>query len=83
MSDIENYIDIGRNINIKKKAEQFIGLFRAYLNQQFVLLEPEYLENPELNQLLCRFIMQLKRKNGTEYEPVTVRNIVRSIARGT
>ena len=45
MSDIENYIDIGRNINIKKKAEQCIGLFRAYQNQQFVLLEPEYLEN--------------------------------------
>ena len=83
MSDIENYIDSGRNINTKKKTEQCIGPFRAYLNQQFVLLEPEYLERHELNQLLCRFIMQLKRKDGTEYEPVTVRNLVGSIARGS
>ena len=53
MSHIENYIDSGRNINTKKKTEQCIGLFRAYLNQQFVLLEPEYLEHHEFNQLLC------------------------------
>ena len=83
MSDIENYIDSGRNITTKKKTEQCIGLFRAYLNQQFALLEPKYLEHHELKQFLSRFIMQLKRKNGKEYEPVTVRNKVGSIARGT
>ena len=76
MSDIENYIDSGRNINTKKKTEQCIGPFRAYLYQQFVLLEPEYPEHHEINQLLCRFILQLKRKDGTEYDPVTVRNLV-------
>ena len=53
MSDIENYIDSGRAINTKKKTEQCIRPFRAYLNQQFVLLKPEYLEHHELNQLLC------------------------------
>ena len=42
---------MAKTINIKKKAEQCIGLFRAYLSQQFVLLEPEYLENPELNHV--------------------------------
>ena len=80
MSDIEKYINSGRDINSKNKTEQCIGLFRAYLNEQFVLLEPKYLE---LNQLLCRFIVHLKRKNGTEYEPVTVRNKEGSIALGT
>ena len=79
--DIESYIDSGRNVNTKKKTEHSIGLFRAYLNLRFVLLEIEDHDHHELNQHLCRFLMQLKKKDGTEYEPVTVRSIVGCIAR--
>ena len=81
MSDILAYIDSGRNVNTKKKTDQCIGLFETYLNQQFVLLPPEEQDHEELNKHLCRFLIQLKKKDGTEYEPVTVRNIVGSISR--
>ena len=79
--DIQDYIDSGRNVNTKRKTEQCIGLFEEYLNQQFILLRPEDQDHDELNLNLCRFLINLKRKDGTEYEPVTVRNIVGSIAR--
>ena len=49
MSDIQEYIDSGRNLNTKKKTEQCIGLFRQSLNEKFVLLQPEYLDHHEPN----------------------------------
>ena len=81
MADIERYIESGRNANTKKKTEQCIQLFRDYLAHRFVLLKPEDLDHDELNRNLCRFLMQLKRRDGSDYEPVAVRNMVGSIAR--
>ena len=79
--DIQQYIESGRNLNTKKKTEQSIGLFKEYLNRQFILLAPEDQDHIDLNVNLCRFLITLKRKNGSEYEPVTVRSIVGGIAR--
>ena len=81
MSDIDEYIDSGRNINTKKKTEHCIKLFNEFLSQKFIMLPPEYHDHHELNQHLCRFIIQLKKQDGSQYEPVTVRSIVGSIAR--
>ena len=79
--DIQQYIESGRNLNTKKKTEQSIGLFKEYLNRQFILLAPQDQDHIDLNVNLCRFLITLKRKNGSEYEPVTVRSIVGGIAR--
>ena len=81
MSGILEYIDSGRNLNTKRKTDQCIGLFKRYLSQQFVLLPPEEQDHDDLNKYLCRFLIQLKKEDGTEYEPVTIRNIVGSICR--
>ena len=51
------------------------------MNRQFILIAPELQDPDDLNTNLCRFLIQLKKKDGTDYEPVTIRNIVGSIAR--
>ena len=68
--------DIGRNINAKDKTEPSTELFKESLNQKRVRLPPEYLDHDELSQHLCRFQIQLKKQDGSQYEPVTVRSIV-------
>ena len=80
MSDILKYIDSSRNLS-RKKTDQCNGLFKSYLNQQFVLLSTGEQDHKDLNKYLCWFLMQLWEKYGTENEPATVRNIAGSICR--
>ena len=50
MSDILEYIEGGRNLNIKKTTDQCIGLFKSYLNQQLVPLPPEEQNHEDLKK---------------------------------
>ena len=72
--DIQCYIESGRNSNPKKKTEHCIDYwsFKKYLHQQFILFRSEDQEKEELNQYHGRFLITLKIKDGTDYEPPSV-----------
>ena len=56
---------------LRKKTEHCVDYwsFKKYLYQQFILFRSEDQENEELNQHHGRFLITLKIKDGTDYEP--------------
>ena len=57
--------------------------WRAYRNSigQRQVPELETMENTEMNDWLCHFILEIRKKDGTEYPPNTIHHIVCGIMR--
>ena len=50
-----------------------MSLLKSYQTAKEVDKEIENLEAKELNEVLCAFIVDVKKKDGGEYEPTTLR----------
>ena len=81
LSKIQNFIHSLRPDNTKKKTTYDLNIWRRYY---FSVGETRTLENippNELNILLCRFFMDVRKKDGGVYEPGTLASLQRSIQR--
>ena len=73
-TDVDDFIEEEENINTKKKTELDLALVNSFIfkeNENRRRLE----ETPpqELDLYLSKFILAVRKKNGDEYEPTTLR----------
>ena len=55
------------------KTNWNVSLLKEFLRAKEVDKEIENLEAKELDEVQCAFIMEVKKKDGGEYEPTTLR----------
>ena len=80
-SDIQDFILSKRPENTLKETKYDMNIWKRYFEAEN---EQRYIENipPEdLNVHICRFLMQVEKKNGTAYEPNTLTCFLRSLQR--
>ena len=56
-------------------------MLKEFLRAKEVDKEIENLEAKELDEVLCAFIVEVKKKDGGEYEPTTLRSFISSFDR--
>lgn len=81
MDEIQDYIMAQRPESTLKKTKYDMNVWRRYLGTQNETREVENIPPKELNVLMCRFFKNIKRKDGTAYEPVSLTSFQRSLQR--
>ena len=79
LNNIQDFIYSLRPDNTKKKITYDLNIWRRY---SFTVGETRALEkipSEELNILLCRFFMDVRKKDGGVYEPGSLASLLRSI----
>lgn len=56
-------------------------LFHSFLMSKNEGRKPEFIPPDQLNVLICEFILGVTKKDGTEYEPTTLRGFIGTIDR--
>ena len=69
---LNEFIEEQSNKNTLGKTNRDVSLLKELLRAKEVDNEIENLEAKELNEVLCAFIVDVKKKDG-EYEPTTLR----------
>ena len=75
--DLLEYIKSKRNKSTTKKGEYEYGKFSQWLREQGELRSTYDLEAARLDSFLGHYLLQCKRKDGTEYKPDTLTSIHR------
>ena len=82
--DVEIFIEGEENENTRKKTRQDMSLIVSFIaskkqtNESF---EIEQLSPEELDGHLSKFLLALRKKNGDEFEPTTLRGFLSSVER--
>ena len=76
-ADALHYIKTQRAANTVRKTSSDIKKFVSYVRSKNEKRDIATIPANELDTLISQFIMQLKKPNGTSYEPDTVTAIVR------
>ena len=79
--DLLNFSLENENENTKKKTEYDLKIFTEYLEEIGEHREIETMQFSDLQNILMKFILAVKKKNGQEYEPSSIRAIIQSIDR--
>lgn len=80
--DVNQFIKNQQNKETEKKTKKDIGLVEQFIKSEtggdgnILNIPPQ-----ELNQLLAKFIVSVRKADGTDYEPSTLRGFVSSIDR--
>ena len=77
---LEEMINDEENENTKGKTPRDLGLFKEFLSIKGEQLNVEDISRIQLNYL-AGFIFRVKRRDGNEYEPSSIRGIIASIQR--
>ena len=72
-SPLDEFIEEQSNKNTLSKTNRDVSLLNEFLRAKEVDKEIENLEAKELDEVLCAFIVEVKKKDGGEYEPTTLR----------
>ena len=70
---LDEFIEELSNKNMLSKSNRNVSLLKEFLRAKEVDKEIENLEAKELDEVLCTFIVDVKKKDGGEYEPTTLR----------
>ena len=68
------------NQNTSRKTRQDLALFKAFLSQK-TKSEPEELTPKQLDSHLQEFVLGVRKQDGSNYEPASLRSIIASIER--
>ena len=80
--EIEGFIKNQKSANTTKKTTTDMNTLSRYMETIGMSGKTvESLPAPELDHLLCKFFMNIQKKNGEEYEPDTISGFQRSIQR--
>ena len=81
--ELNEFIEGRQNPNTKKKTAYDVELFKRFIQTSTPgLLDSTFLHelSPQvLNDLLSKFIFGVRKKNGSEYEPTSLRGFLSSI----
>ena len=76
-SSVNEFIADQENKNTRAKTERDVKLLKAFLTVKGESRKPEELTPQELNENLSEFILSVKRKDGEDYEPSSLRGLLR------
>ena len=80
--DVEMFIDDEENQNTKKKTMYDIALVNSFITKESEAGQPiEQLPPQELDRLLNKFLLAVRKKNGDEYEPTILGGFLASVDR--
>ena len=69
-------------MNTKKKTAQCVSRFKTFLRDNHdITVEPEHIDGTRLDTLIGEWLLQLRKKNGSEYEPDTLLSFHRGLDR--
>jgi len=80
-ADLVKFLEENENENTAKKTEYDLRIFREYLAAINEQRDIETLPFSELQNILMKFILAVKKNNGEDYEPSSIRASVQSIDR--
>jgi hypothetical protein len=69
--DIDNFLKENENENTRKKTTSDMNLFGTYLVQTGEKTEIENLSAESLNEKFSTFLLSVRKKDGSEYEPTS------------
>ena len=78
---LEASIEEQANKNTLSKTKRDLSLLKEFIRMKGKEEELENIEPKELDQIQCAFILSVKKKDGEEYEPTTLRSFVSSFDR--
>ena len=79
--EIQGFINNQKSANTTKKTTTDMNTLSRYMKTIGMSKSVESLPVSELDHLLCKFFMNIRKKNGEEYEPDTISGFQRSIQR--
>ena len=79
-TSVEDNVESTENRNTKEKAKRNVQLFKEFLRKEKNdLREVHTIAPAELNKYLAEFILSVRRKDGEDYEPSSLRCLVSSL----
>ena len=78
---VEDYVDSLENKNTKEKTERDVRLLKTFLSSQNEERELHEIPPQELDKYLAEFIRSVRRKDGADYEPTSLRSLIASFER--
>ena len=79
--DVKSFIDEQDNKNTIRKTLTDINKFRRFLETKGEKRDVHEISVDQLDAYLANFILSIKKSDGSEYEPSSLRNIISSIDR--
>ena len=79
--EIEGFLKEQKSVNTSKKTTTDMNTVARYMKEIGKNVKVENLPAAELDHLLCKFFMNIRKKNGQEYEPDSISGFQRSIQR--
>ena len=67
--DIEAIIDGKNAISTKKLTESLFNVLVIYCREKSINFDVKTISREELNDILCRFYVEVRKTNGTEITP--------------
>ena len=80
-SDIQEYIDGHQNKNTLKKTVRDVALIMRFFAVKNEHRELNQIPPAELDPLLANFLLTIRKKDGGEFEPSTLRSMISSVDR--
>ena len=80
-TDVDEFIEEVENINTKKMTEFDLAILNSFIFNENENRRLQEIPSQELDSYLSKFILAVRRKNGDEYEPTTLRGFISSIER--
>ena len=78
---LAEFIEEQANKNTLSKTKRDVSLLKEFLRAKEIDKELENIEAKVLDEILCTFIVEVKKKDGGEYEPTTLRSVISSFDR--
>ena len=79
--DISNLEGKAKNQNTKSSTKTWINVFKAWATSRNILPELSLFTPADLNDILRRFYYEVRKENGNEYEPDSLRVMLASLNR--
>ena len=70
-----------KNTNTSKSTSFWLSVWKTWCEGKSIALEIEKHEPAELNRLLEKFYVEVKNKNGQDYEPDSLRVMIAALVR--
>jgi hypothetical protein len=80
-AEVQIFLDEQENKNTRIKTENDVKLLATYLNSVGEMRNMELIPPSKLNDHIGNFFLAIQRKNGTEFEPTTLRSFRSSFDR--
>ena len=79
--DVDSFITENENKNTQLKTKQDLNLIHSYLASQAEFRQIHEIPPDHLCEFICGFLYSVRKKDGGEYEPVSLRAFVSSFER--